>query len=148
MIKLIGIFIVLTSIGLSQTELLNFHIKSDYQNWEENHYEFKKGYYYNLSTIKRVGVKGFDMSDFDHQKSDIILGYLLGKGIKIEEAWFRSADSSCGVLDVWVMPSLCIRLKNDSYSEYLATLGFLIVDGPVAQCPYSVKHYLFYYESD
>lgn len=77
----------------------------------------------------------------------MIYGFLLAKGIKIEESWFKEGSGSCGVLDVVVFPYLCIRTASDKHEIYLKELGFYNIEQlPMDSCPGSVKHSVFHYD--
>jgi hypothetical protein len=110
------------------------------QNWTKEPVDFPEGYYYQF-----LGVKQEDKTilyPVNHPR--LLLGYLLGQGIEIEEAWHRDDAPSCGIYEVIVSSSLAIRTLHDKHDDQLKALGFFKVDEPKADCPYTVYHYIFH----
>lgn len=73
----------------------------------------------------------------------MMLGYLLGKGIEIEDAWYKAYETRCGNSEVIVSSSLVIRVSSEKNKDLLIKHGFMKVDKPSAACPYNVIHYSF-----
>ncbi len=66
----------------------------------------------------------------------------MGHGIKIEDAWYKGPENSCGLLEVMVSSSLAIRTKTNENTTLLSKYGFAEISKPFADCPYNVIHYI------
>jgi hypothetical protein len=120
-----------TSIFLSQS------VEPQAQDWEKEPPIFPSGYYYQFNGISIVGVAQ------EVTRPDLVLGYLIGQGIIIEDAWYRQRSTYCGFSEVIVGSSLAIRTESDKHNDLLKRYGFIKVERPLASCPSAVTHYSF-----
>jgi len=114
-------------------------VKPESQDWEKEPPVFPNGHYYRFNGIVRNGTTYLQ----EVTRPDLILGYLLGQGIEIEDAWYRPYATHCGPLEVMVGSSLDIRIKSDKHNELLNKYGFVKAAKPSAGCPNNVIHYSF-----
>ena len=119
--RIIIFLLVSLSILFSQRDFYNYHIESEYQNWQKNRISFSDGYYYRY-TGSAENLQNQILMELDYLQAELIIGFLFGKGIAIKEAWYSSDKSSCGILDVMVLPALIIQVENDLNSDLLASL--------------------------
>ncbi|MTI32276.1 hypothetical protein [Xanthovirga aplysinae] len=109
-------------------------VKVEMQNWEKDSLELSSGHYYSFAENNAMNISSPNM----------ILGFLIGKGLKIEEAWYRKNENSCGRMMVMVPSSLLIKASDDSQTDIFEKLGFKKSTNPsVGMCPYLVTHYIF-----
>ena len=100
---------------------------------------FPKGYYYYFRGIIR------NDTTYLHEikNPELIMGFLIGQGIQLEEAWFIGAETRCGIADVMVPSSLTIRVSKGDQSKSLKKFGFFSVEKPISGCSNHGIHYSF-----
>jgi hypothetical protein len=115
-------------------ELLQGNLKFEYQNWIRDKLSFPLGTYYQYKG--RV------------DSPELIIGFLVAKGITVKEIWYRDYDSSCGDsspirMQVIVPSSFLIRIGDNMKEDFMNSLGFeRATQLSPGQCPYSVRHYV------
>ncbi|ALJ00737.1 hypothetical protein [Rufibacter tibetensis] len=98
------------------------------------------GNYYDFVGITRNGVT--QIGGTNHP--ELIIGFLVGQGMNIEESWYREPLTRCDYAEVMVPSSLAIRVKSNAQEGLLKKLGFRKVEKPRDGCPNgSVVHYDF-----
>ena len=123
-----------------------FPPKIEFQNWETEKHTFPPGAYYRFVGEILHTDSGTVYKRSQPYSCELMLGYLLGAGIDIREAWYRGPESNCHGFQVMVDASLLIRLDHTTDQEKLERLGFETVrsnDPGPGQCPYNVLHYIF-----
>lgn len=76
-------------------------VEIESQNWVKDSLEFSSGHYYwFVGKVNRGKIVENLTLKYPHPM--LILGFLLGQKIDVEEAWHRPFASSCGVLHVIV----------------------------------------------
>lgn len=117
-------------------------------NWEKNENSFSEGVYYEY-TGKETSEEAASPRRIDHP--DLILGFLSGKGVDIQEAWFKSYSSSCSppgsnqAMDVIVPAKLIIRVASPINESEARQMGVKRQSSPsMGTCAYQVRHYTFF----
>ena len=111
----------------------------EFENWNKVPPTFPKGYYYQFAGKIRSDTAW--TSEVDNP--EMILGYLIGLGVEVEDAWFKGYDANCDEFSAAANTYLAIRLKSNKHSELLGKHGFQKTDRPSAPCPYNVIRYSF-----
>ena len=89
---------------------------------------YPAGSYYGFIGITRNGI-----TDIGGTKNpELLIGFLIGQGIDVEEAWYRGSLTRCDLADVMVPSSLTIRVRNNKQEELLKKFGFRKVDKPTS----------------
>ena len=109
-------------------------VKFKSENWFEHPPVFSTGHYYQFADFYGENV---------FRSPLMLLGFLLGQGIELEEAWFRGHSTRCGYAETIVDSSLAIRVRTDKQAEALKKFGFVKTNQPAASCPNGVTHYFF-----
>lgn len=131
---------------ISLPALLN-QMEKKQVNWEKNESSFSEGIYYEF-----VGdeASGEATSPRRIDQPDLILGYLFGNGVDVQEAWFKSYSSNCSppgsnqAMDVIVPAKLIIRTASPINENKARKMGVERRSSPsIGTCAYQVRHYTF-----
>ena len=121
-------------------------VEIEYQNWfkEKDSLDFPQGSFY-LFTSNYINDAGEPIVvNYNSFSIDMLLGFLIAKGMKINEAWHKRGRSQCEIFDTMVFPAILINAKDSSQEMDFKKYGFRKVNEPtVGDCPISVKHYIF-----
>ncbi len=137
--------------GLStyRSDIVSNGITRETQNWETDKRSFPEGVYYvfqrpveykdgKRSVSSMIGVPA---------EREMMLGFLIAKGVPVKEMWYKPGESSCRVgeqisLPAVVEPALVIRTEKSMDEKMMNSLGFVRQDHPaLGWCPIHVEHY-------
>ncbi len=131
----------------SLPSLLN-HMDKKQVNWEKNENSFSDGVYYEF-TGEETSEEASSSRRIEYP--EVILGYLSGNGVDIQEAWFKSYSSSCSppgsnqAMDVIVPAKLIIRVASPISENEARQMGVTRRSSPsMGTCAYQVRHYTFF----
>jgi len=124
-------------------------VKFDYQNWKLEKHTMPAGIYYQFEgRTEYIEGKKYINNGWGISHPEMILGFLIAKGVSIKEAWYQAYQSSCGMMQVIVPGWFTIRTEKEMPDEIMNALGFTKkiakTEQPVHDdCSTSVQHYVF-----
>lgn len=117
-------------------------------NWQKDAKSFSEGIYYEFTGGETSEEAA---SERRIEYPEVILGYLSGNGVDVQEAWFKSYSSSCSppgsnqAMDVIVPAKLIIRVASPISENEARRMGVARRSSPsMGTCAYQVRHYTFF----
>jgi hypothetical protein len=136
------------TVGLSAfyKYLVQNNVKFEFQNWEKNDYSYPSGSYYRFTGKIEYKDGKKHIIGWEHLKNpEMLIGFLIGKGIPVKEVWYKASESNCHGFQIVVSASLLIRTDREIDQEFITVFGFEKIEpfGAPGGCPYNIRHYIF-----
>lgn len=117
----------------------------EFQNWERDKHSFPPGVYYQFGGLieHKDGKKHITHWTIIN-KPEMIIGFLIGKGIPIREVWYKESERNCHGLQIVISASLLIRTEKEVREDLMNAFGFEKTE-PISPggCPYNIRYYIF-----
>jgi len=109
-------------------------------------YNFPPGSYYLMTGVQvpdPLVKDGFIML-YSVPNVEMLLGYFIGKGVEMEEAWIFPPNSCNGLFQVETPMEILVRVSGNQSGTKLGELGFNKLENPTFQsCEGIFSHYTF-----
>jgi len=121
------------------------NLRYEFQNWEYDKHLFPPGVYYQfLGRIELKDGKKHYTNWTIINKPEMLIGFLIGKGIPIREVWYKESERNCHDLQVVIPASLLIRTAKEMPEDVMNVFGFEKTEQvSPGGCPYNILHYMF-----